>query len=80
MKWRPMKPSTPTQSSFPQKRLESHHHHPLSKTAIARLTDGATMKPLTARVTVDAILVGAMVILLRIADKLSVSIVVRRAT
>ena len=68
------------QSSSPQKRLESHHHHLLSKNAIARRMDDATMKPLTARVTVDAILVGTMVILLRIADKPSASIVVRRVT
>ena len=67
-------------SSFPQKQLKYHHHHLLSKTAIVRLTDGATIKPLTARATKDAILVGAMVILLRIADKLSASVVVRRAT
>jgi hypothetical protein len=42
--------------------------------------DGATTKPLTAKVTADAILAGAMVILPPIADKLSASIVVRRAT
>ena len=79
MKQRPTKPSTPMQSSFHQRQPESHHHHLLNKTAIARPMDGVTMKPLTAKVTADAILVGAMVILLQIADKLSVSVVVRRA-
>jgi hypothetical protein len=80
MKQRLMKPSTPMQSSFRQRQLESHHHHLLSKTAIVRLMDGVTTKPLTARATVDAILIGAMVTLLQIVDKLSASVVVRRAT
>ena len=68
------------QSSFHQRQPESHHHHLLNKTAIARPMDGVTMKPLTAKVTVDAILVGTTVILPQIADKLSASIVVIRAT
>ena len=79
-KWRPMKPSILTQSSFSQKQLESHHHHPLNKTATVRPMDGATTKPPTAKATVDTILVGAMVILPQIADKLSASVMVRRAT
>jgi hypothetical protein len=75
-----MRPFTLTQSSSHQRQPKSHHLPLLNKIAIARPTDGVTTKPLTAKVTTDAILAGAMVILLPIADKLSASIVVRRAT
>ena len=75
-----MKPFILMQSSFLQKQPRSHHHHPSSKIATVRPMGGGTMKLPTAKVTEDAILAGTMAIFLQIADKLSASIVVRRAT
>jgi hypothetical protein len=75
-----MRPSIPTQNSSCLRQPKSHHLPLLNKITIARPTDGATMKPLTAKVTADAILAGTMATLPWIADKLSVSVVVRRAT
>jgi hypothetical protein len=66
-------------TSYPRQ-PKSHHLPLLNKIAIARPMDGVITKPLIAKVTVDVILAGAMVISPPIADKLSASIVVRRAT
>ena len=68
------------QNSSSPKQPGSHHLLLLNKIAIARPTDGVTTKPPTVKVTEDAILAGATVILPLIADRLSASAVIRRAT
>ena len=68
------------QNSSHLKQPANHHLPLLSKIAIARPTDGATMKSLAAKVIANAILAGITVTLPQIAGKPSVSIVARKAT